>query len=104
MITAPTSLAAYAVARTVGFSGAILAIVLPLPGVLLAATGLMSRCDRMRRIRLWFLGSGLIAIFVALTGCGSGTPPPPKNYAVTVTATSATTSVQHTATVNITVN
>jgi hypothetical protein len=103
-ITAPTSLVAYTVPASRAISGAIFAVVLPLPGVLLAGTGLVSRRIRMRRIRLWFLGSGLVALFALLAGCGSGSPPPPKNYTVTVTATSAAGSVLHTATVNVTVN
>lgn len=103
-ITAPTSLVAYALPRIRGISGAILAAVLPLPGLLFVGTGLISRRKSMRRITLCFLGSGLIALFVLMAGCGSGTPPPPKNYMVTVTATSATASVQHTATVSLTVN
>jgi uncharacterized repeat protein (TIGR01451 family) len=103
-ITAPSSLVAYAVPVSRGISGAILAVVLPLPGVLLAGAGLAGRRVRMRRIRLWFLGSGLIALLAVMAGCGSGSPPPPKNYTVTITATPVAGSVQHTATVSLTVN
>lgn len=103
-VTAPAGLLAYALPRTRGISGAMLAVALPFPGVFLVLTGLISRGQGMRRIRLFFLGATLIAVFVVLAGCGGGTPPPPKNYTVTVTATSATGSVLHAASVNVTVN
>ena len=103
-ITAPTSLVASAFPLTRGVSGALLAVILPVPGILLAGAGLISSRERKRRIRLWFLGGGLLTLFVAMAGCGGGTPPPPKNYTVTVTAASATGSVQHTASINLTVN
>jgi uncharacterized repeat protein (TIGR01451 family) len=103
-ITAPTSLVAYAFPRAIEFPGAILAMVLPVPGILLLGAGLTSWRERMLSLKLCFLGSGLIAIFAVMAGCGGGTPPSPENYTVTVTATSATTSVPHTVTISLTVN
>lgn len=102
-ITAPTSRVAFAPPLTRGERLAAIAVVLPVPGLMLGAIGLTSRRSRKRGIILWFLGSGVIALLPVLAGCGGSTPPPPKNYAVTVTATSATGSIQHSAPVAVTV-
>lgn len=104
-ITAPTSLVAFAPPLTEGGRLLAIAVALPVPGFLLCAIGLRSRCSRRRGIRLWFLGSSVIALLMVLTGCGgsSAPPPPPKNYTVTITATSATGSIQHSTPIAITV-
>jgi uncharacterized repeat protein (TIGR01451 family) len=101
-ITAPATLAALALPMDAGSRSTVYAAILPLPAVLLAGMGLLSRKFRNRWRGLWLLGGSIIVLFAVLAGCGGGsTSPPPQNFAVTVTATSGT--LQHTTTVALTV-
>jgi uncharacterized repeat protein (TIGR01451 family) len=101
-ITAPTSLAAFAVPRS-GDRVTACALVLPIPLLLVGGIGMAFRGSRKRRIGSWLMGGSLILLLVILTGCGGGSVPPPKTYAVTINATSASGSLQQSATVSLTV-
>ena len=105
MMSAPASLVASSLPLERASSILAQAIDLPISGLMLGGIGFASRRFKKRQIRVWFLGSSIIALLVVLGGCGGSSipPPPPKNYTVTVTATSASGSIQHTTTVTLTV-
>ena len=103
-LTAPSSLSTHVLPLNVGSRMTRYAVLLPVPALLLLGIALGFWCFERRRISLSLLFGSLIALFTVLAGCGGGTPPPPKNFTVTVNATSASGSLQHSTTVNLTVN
>jgi uncharacterized repeat protein (TIGR01451 family) len=103
-ITAPTSLAAFALPLNEGSRNTESAVVLPFPALLLGGIGLASRNFRKRPRSLWLLGGSVMILLAVLAGCGGGTaPPPPQHYTITVTAATPSGSLKHSTTVMLTV-
>jgi uncharacterized repeat protein (TIGR01451 family) len=103
-ITAPPSLAAFALPSNEESRNTEYAVVFPFPALLLGGIGLAVRNFRKRRHGLWLLGVSVITLFAVLTGCGGSTPPPqPQNYTITITAATPSGSLKHSTTVMLTV-
>jgi uncharacterized repeat protein (TIGR01451 family) len=81
------------------------AICLPVPGIFFLGIGPASRKSKPRKLRLWLLGSLLLALFVVQAGCSGSSSSPPRTptgtFTVTVTATSG--AIQHSVPIALTV-
>jgi uncharacterized repeat protein (TIGR01451 family) len=103
-MTAPTTLAAFALPLNEESSNTSYAVVLPFPALLLGGIGLASGIFKKRRRSLWLLGGTVIVLLAVLAGCGGGsTQHLPQSYTVTVTAANASGSLKHSARVTLTV-
>ena len=101
-ITAPATLAAFALPRNEG-NHAAFALDISFCAMVLGGIGLWLG-DFKKRRRLSLLLGGVIILFAVLAGCATGSStsgPTPQNYTVTVNATSG--SLQHSTTVTLTV-
>jgi len=101
-ITAPSTLAAFALPRNDG-NHAAFALEFSFSAMLLGGIGVWLGDFKKRRGLSLLLG-GVLILFVVLGGCAAGSStsgPTPQNYTVTVSATSG--SVQHSTTVTLTV-
>jgi uncharacterized repeat protein (TIGR01451 family) len=102
-ITAPATLAAFALPRNDGNNTAF-ALDFSLSAILLGGMGLWLGDFKKRHRLSVVLGGVVLVLFAVLAGCAAGSstsPPTPQNYTVTVTATSG--SLQHSTTVTLTV-